>query len=139
MRQERPVVADADREAYLDEMVLRRGYALPYHKATAEADLPVLKAADNLAAAAYLSQRTLGRGTMELLFILSLTVLKAERHHIASRIRTALPDRREPAGGARGHRDRAARGRRRRLPARIRGVVRGSPRDRRRTQCWCPS
>ena len=83
-------VDTADKQAYVDDMVRRRGYVLPYHKAMAEADLPVLKAADNLVSAAYLSQRTLDHGTKELLFILSLTVLKAERHHIASHIRTAL-------------------------------------------------
>lgn len=82
--------ADAERQAYVDDMVRRRGYVLPYHKAMAEADLPVLKAADDLVSAAYLSQRTLDHRTKELLFILSLTVLKAERHHIASHIRTAL-------------------------------------------------
>ncbi len=83
-------MADANKQAYVDDMVRRRGYVLPYHKAMAEADLPVLKAADDLVSAAYLSQRTLDHGTKELLFVLSLTVLKAERHHIASHIRTAL-------------------------------------------------
>jgi 4-carboxymuconolactone decarboxylase len=89
-QQEPPVVTDADRQAYVDDMVRRRGYVLPYHKAMAQADLPVLKAADALVSAAYLSQRALDHRTKELLFVLSLTVLKAERHHIASHIRTAL-------------------------------------------------
>lgn len=82
--------ADDGPQAYVDDMVRRRGYVLPYHKAMAEADLPVLRAADDLVSAAYLSQRSLDRGTKELLFVLSLTVLKAERHHIASHIRAAL-------------------------------------------------
>ncbi len=78
------------RQAYVDDMVRRRGYVLPYHQAMAAVDLPVMQAADGLVSAAYLSERTLDRGTKELLFVLSLTVLKAERHHIASHIRTAL-------------------------------------------------
>lgn len=53
-------------------------------------DLPVMKAADCLVSAAYLEQRSLDRRTKELLFILSLTVMRAERHHIASHLRVAL-------------------------------------------------
>jgi 4-carboxymuconolactone decarboxylase len=79
-----------ERQAYVDDLVRRRGYVLPYHQAMAEADLPVLRAADGLVSAAYLDQRTLDRGTKELLFVLSLTVLRADAHHIASHIRTAL-------------------------------------------------
>ncbi len=81
---------DAEKQAYVDDMVRRRGYVLPYHQAMAEADLSVMKAADGLVSAAYLEDRTLSRQTKELLFVLSLTVLRAERHHIASHIRTAL-------------------------------------------------
>ena len=81
---------EAAKQAYVDDIVRRRGYVLPYHKAMTEADLPVLKAADDLVTAAYLAQRTLDHRTKELLFILSLTVLKAEPDHIAGHIRTAL-------------------------------------------------
>ncbi|AYY14994.1 carboxymuconolactone decarboxylase family protein [Actinobacteria bacterium YIM 96077] len=79
-----------ERQEYVDEMVRRRGYVLDYHRVMAAHDLPVLKATDGLVSAAYLDQRLLDRRTKELLFILSLTVMRAERHHITSHIRVAL-------------------------------------------------
>ena len=77
-------------QRYLDDMVARRGYVLDYHKVMAAQDFPVLKAADDLVSAAYLSQRLLSPQTKELLFILSLTVLRSQPAHIASHIRVAL-------------------------------------------------
>jgi 4-carboxymuconolactone decarboxylase len=77
-------------QRYLDEMVAKRGYVLDYHKVMAANDFPVLQAADNLVDAAYLSQRRLDRRTKELLFVLSLTVLRADKAHIQSHIRVAL-------------------------------------------------
>jgi 4-carboxymuconolactone decarboxylase len=82
--------AQADAVAYVEDMVRRRGYALMYHRVLAKQDLPVLKAADHLVSAAYLEPRRLDRKTKELLFILSLTVLRAGPKHIASHIRVAL-------------------------------------------------
>lgn len=79
-------------QAYLDDMVSRRGYVLDYHKAMVANDFPVLQAADQLVSAAYLSQRSLSRGTKELLFVLSLTVLRADPAQIASHIRVALAE-----------------------------------------------
>lgn len=75
---------------YIDDMVRARGYVLPYHKLMARADFPVLKAANQLVAAAYTDQRRLSRATKELLFITSLTVLRASPGHIESHIRVAL-------------------------------------------------
>ncbi len=77
-------------QQYLDEMVRTRGYVLDYHKYMANADYDVLQAANTLVASAYLKQRTLDRRTKELLFILSLTVMRAEKHHIRSHIDVAL-------------------------------------------------
>ena len=77
-------------QRYLDDMVARRGYVLDYHRVMAANDLPVLKAADELATAAYLAPRRLERATKELLFVLSLTVLRADKAHIQSHIRVAL-------------------------------------------------
>ena len=77
-------------QAYIDEMVRVRGYVLPYHKLMARADFPVLKAANHLVAAAYTDQRRLSRATKELIFITSLTVLRAAPYHIESHIRVAL-------------------------------------------------
>jgi len=83
-------MSESPAQRYLDDMVARRGYVLEYHKVMAANDLPVLKAADELVGAAYLAQRTLGRDVKELLFILSLTVLRADKAHIKSHIRVAL-------------------------------------------------
>ncbi|MDZ5621060.1 carboxymuconolactone decarboxylase family protein [Nocardioides sp. HM23] len=82
--------ATPDAVAYVEDMVRRRGYALMYHRVLAKQDLPVLKAADGLVSAAYLEQRALDRKTKELLFVLSLTVLRGDPAHIASHIRVAL-------------------------------------------------
>lgn len=75
---------------YIDEMARARGYVLDYHKVMAEADFPVLQAANSLVNAAYLAPRLLDRRTKELIFIVSLTVMKASRGHIESHIRVAL-------------------------------------------------
>jgi 4-carboxymuconolactone decarboxylase len=79
-----------EKQEYIDEMVRRRGYVLDYHKVMVNQDLPVLKAADALVSAAYLDQRLLDRKTKELIFIVSLTVMRAEKPHITSHIRAAL-------------------------------------------------
>jgi 4-carboxymuconolactone decarboxylase len=77
-------------QAYVDEMVRKRGYVLEYHKYMAKADYPALQASNALVEAVYLKQRTLDRRTKELLFILSLTVMRAEKPHLTSHIRVAL-------------------------------------------------
>ena len=85
--------SSADRQKaqeYVDDMVRSRGYVLDYHRVMAAHDMDVLKAANGLVTAAYLRPRTLDRKTKELLFVLSLTVLRAEAHHIASHIRVAM-------------------------------------------------
>ncbi len=84
------MVEKDERRAYLDEMVQARGYVLDYHKVLAEQDYDVLQATNGLVDAAYLCQRTLDRKTKELLFILSLTVMRASKGHITSHIRVAL-------------------------------------------------
>lgn len=75
---------------YVNAMAEKRGYVLPYHKKMANADMDVLKAANGLVAAAYTDERLLSKATKELIFITSLTVLKASPGHIASHIRVAL-------------------------------------------------
>lgn len=79
-----------DAQQYIDDMARARGYVLDYHKVMAERDFEVLKAANNLVHAAYLAPRRLDRRTKELLFILSLTVMRAGKGHIQSHIRLAL-------------------------------------------------
>src|SRR5882757_1682385 len=76
--------------AYINDMARTRGYVLPYHKLMANADIDVLKATNNLVAAAYTKQRKLDKTTKELIFITSLTVLRASPGHIAGHIRVAL-------------------------------------------------
>ena len=77
-------------QEYIDEMARKRGYVLDYHKVMAMQDFPVLQAANNLVSAAYLDKRTLDRKTKELIFIVSLTVMRASKGPIQSHIRVAL-------------------------------------------------
>jgi 4-carboxymuconolactone decarboxylase len=79
-----------EKQAYVDEMAEKRGYVLDYHKVMAEQDFEVLQAANGLIEAAYLKERRLDRKTKELLFIVSLTVMRASKTHIQSHIRVAL-------------------------------------------------
>lgn len=84
------MATDDEKQTYIDDMVRSRGYVLDYHKVMAKQDYDVLQATNGLVNAAYLSQRTLDRRTKELLFILSLTVMRASKGHITSHIRVAL-------------------------------------------------
>ena len=81
---------DGHRQEYIDEMARKRGYVLDYHKFMANADFDVLMAANRLVDSVYLQQRSLDRKTKELLFIISLTVLRAGKEHIKAHIRVAL-------------------------------------------------
>lgn len=81
---------DPAAQAYVDEMARTRGYVLDYHKVMAQHDFDVLRAANGLVSAAYLKERSLDRRTKELLFVLSLTVLKAPTGQLESHIRVAL-------------------------------------------------
>ena len=80
----------SEEQQYIDDMARRRGYVLDYHKIMVRQDVSFMKAVDGLVQAAYLEPRTLDRKTKELIFIVSLTVLRAERAHITSHIRAAL-------------------------------------------------
>ena len=79
-----------EKQRYIDEMAKKRGYVLDYHKVMTAQDYEVLQATNGLVEAAYLKERRLDRKTKELLFILSLTVMRAGKGHIASHIRVAL-------------------------------------------------
>lgn len=82
-------VADNAQE-YIDDMARKRGYVLEYHKVMAKQDFEVLQAVNGLVSAAYLNERTLDRRTKELIFIVSLTVMRAAKGHIQSHIKVAL-------------------------------------------------
>jgi 4-carboxymuconolactone decarboxylase len=79
-----------EQQAYIDEMVRKRGYVLDYHKVLTKYDFDVMRATDNLVNAAYLQPRRLDRKVKELIFIVSLTVMRSEKNHIQSHIRAAL-------------------------------------------------
>lgn len=79
-----------DQQAYIDAMARQRGYVLDYHKVAVRQDFEFIKAANDLVDAAYLKQRRLDRKTKELIFIVSLTVMRASKGHIQSHIRVAL-------------------------------------------------
>lgn len=80
----------SEEQHYIDDMARRRGYVLEYHKVMVKQDVAFMRAADHIVDAAYLGQRTLDRKTKELIFIVSLTVLKAQKEHIVSHINAAL-------------------------------------------------
>lgn len=66
-----------EKQAYIDDMARKRGYVLDFHKVMAKQDFDALQATNNLVEAAYLKQRRLDRKTKELIFIVSLTVMRA--------------------------------------------------------------
>jgi 4-carboxymuconolactone decarboxylase len=84
------MATDDEKQDYLDEMVRARGYVLDFHKVMAEQDFDTLRSFNELIEAAYLRPRRLDRKTKELLFILSLTVMRSSKRHIQSHIRVAL-------------------------------------------------
>ena len=83
-----------EKQAYVDEMVRKRGYVLDYHKVMARHDFDVLQAANGLVDAAYLKERRLDRKTKELIFIASLTAMRANR--ATSRVTYVCPGSRPP-------------------------------------------
>ena len=68
-----------EKQAYIDEMVQKRGYVLDYHKALVQQDFEVMKKANDLVDAAYLKERSLDRKTKELIFVVSLVVMRAPK------------------------------------------------------------
>src|SRR5918997_5280038 len=86
----REMATEEEKQAYVDEMARERVYVLDYHKVMARHDFEVLQAANGLVEAAYLKPRRLDRKTKELIFITSLTVMRAGKGHIQSHIRVAL-------------------------------------------------
>ena len=80
-----------EKQAYINEMAEKRGYVLDYHKVMTEYDFDVLQAANGLVNAAYLKERRLDRKTKELLFIVSLTVMRASNR--PSKSTKAVPGR----------------------------------------------
>jgi 4-carboxymuconolactone decarboxylase len=84
------MATEEQKQEYVDAMARERGYVLDYHKIMANHDFEVLSATNELVSRAYLEPRTLERTTKELIFITSLTVMRASKGHIQSHIRVAL-------------------------------------------------
>ena len=80
----------SDAQQYINEAARSRGYVLDYHKIMAKYDFPFFQASNQLVEAAYLKPRLLDRRTKELIFIVSLTVLRSTQEHIISHIKVAL-------------------------------------------------
>ncbi|HEX9037485.1 MAG TPA: carboxymuconolactone decarboxylase family protein [Ktedonobacterales bacterium] len=84
------MATDEERQAYIDAMARARGYVLDYHKVMAKADFETLTQANALIEQVYLRQRTLDRRTKELIFVATLTVMRAGKGQLQSHIRAAL-------------------------------------------------
>lgn len=84
------MATEEEKQNYIDDMARARGYVLDYHKVMAKNDFDVLMAANEMVSAAYLKPRLLDRKTKELIFIVSLTTMRASKGHIQSHIRTGL-------------------------------------------------
>jgi 4-carboxymuconolactone decarboxylase len=84
------MATDDERQAYIDEMARKRGYVLNYHKVMAKADYETLTSTNQLIEQVYLNQRSLDRRTKELIFIATLTAMRAGKGQIQSHIRAAL-------------------------------------------------
>jgi 4-carboxymuconolactone decarboxylase len=80
----------SEEQRYIDDMARRRGYVLDYHKIMVKQDVEFMKAADGIVDAGYLKPRLLDRKTKELIFIVSLTVMRSQQEHIVSHIRAAV-------------------------------------------------
>ncbi|MGH2702393.1 MAG: carboxymuconolactone decarboxylase family protein [Actinomycetota bacterium] len=81
---------EEQKQQYIDDMVAKRGYVLDYHKVLTNQDFDFMKAANDLIEAAYLRERVLDRKTKELIFVATLTAMRASKNHIESHVRVAL-------------------------------------------------
>jgi 4-carboxymuconolactone decarboxylase len=83
-------MATEEQQRYIDEMVAKRGYVLDYHKVLTKHDFDFMRAANDLIEAAYLRERVLDRKTKELIFVATLTAMRASKGHIEGHVRVAL-------------------------------------------------
>lgn len=77
-------------QEYIDKLAAARGFVLDFHKVMAAHDYETLVATDDLTRATILRDRRLDRPTKELLFIVSLVLLRGDRDDLAAHIRGAL-------------------------------------------------
>jgi len=62
------VMADAEKQAFVDKMYRERGYILDFHKVMVAEDFDFLKVYDQFIKAAYTNQRTLDAKTKEIIY-----------------------------------------------------------------------
>ena len=79
-----------EKQEYIDRMVARRGYAQEYHKILVQNDYDAALKANALVEEVLLKDRLIDRKTKELIFIVGLTLLRAERQQIQDHIKVAL-------------------------------------------------
>ncbi|MBM4448529.1 MAG: carboxymuconolactone decarboxylase family protein [Chloroflexi bacterium] len=84
------VMADVEKQAFVDNMYRERGYILDFHKVMVAEDFDFLKVYDQFIKAAYTKQRTLDAKTKEIIYTVILTAVKASVDHIKSHIKLAL-------------------------------------------------
>lgn len=86
------MTAQSEKQAYIDDMVRQRGYVLDYHRVLTQHDFDFMKKSNELIESAYLKKRRLDRASKELIFVTTLTVMRADKHQIRSHIRVALKE-----------------------------------------------
>ena len=84
------MATQAEKQAYINKMVSDRGYAQEYHQVLVENDFDLAVAANSLVDAVFLKERLIDRKTKELIFIVGLTLLRAEKKQIQDHIKVAL-------------------------------------------------
>lgn len=83
---------ESEAQAFLEEMVSKRGYVHEFHRVLAEQDLEFLQAYESMLDAAYLRQRRLPRLTKEFVFIAVLAALGSTREHMKAHMVAAAAE-----------------------------------------------
>ena len=83
------MATDEEKQEYLHYMLEKRGYLFPFHRTLVDNDLEVRQAIEIVHERAYFAERALSSREKELIFIVSLVVVRAEPGHIESHIRKA--------------------------------------------------
>jgi 4-carboxymuconolactone decarboxylase len=83
------MTADVESQEYIDQMALRAGFVLDFHKIMAKHDVGVLKAINDLRSEIRAGSQ-LDDKTQELLYVLGYTVAGFAKDHLAWHTRAAL-------------------------------------------------
>lgn len=82
----------AEGQAFLEEMIRKRGYVQDFHRILAEHDLEFLKAYESLLEASYLKPRRLARLTKEFVYVGVLAAIGANRDHLRAHMLAAAQE-----------------------------------------------